>query len=783
MTSDISSRILSVPDELGAPSAPHRAFDVKRMLLQRAPVMIAVFALLGAPSLLAAWFLTPLEYEATATLQFLASTPRVMSREGESRGQPSYEKYVSTQIALIKNETILQRVIDDPAMAKSPALAGVDDPLEFLKRKVDARVERNSELVRISFRSADKDAAKAVVAKIVSAYLDYSASMEATAGGERMLALMQARDRLQTERERQLEQKSEMVRRVELPAAELTQLGAATIDIHRDALVRAEEAQAAAEIRLRKTQESIAQIKEIEGHYQASPGSPIYELEIENAVQQDGRVTSLRQQQVLRETELQTLGAQLTEGSMRLRRAREEASILEQKVSSTENTVRGEVLRSMRARLEEQVAAYEKDVADSKERVEEVNKRIEDMAKEYEARAVKAASTAAEYDEMNMRVEETRRTLGGISDEITTLTLESNAPARVRLASESSVPNRPYQGTRFRFLGLAFAASLACGFGTGVLRELTDQHTRSAQDVAAITTLPVLAAIPHFKEDRLVKAVQAHMVTADSPHSPTADEYRRILARIVYPPDSTVELTSCLVASPSRGDGKTSVACNLAILLARANRRVLLVDTCGCSPSIEECFGLTPSRGLSEVLYQGIPPNAVLRPTEVPNVEIIGPGLRGKDLSSKLASREMTEFLESVEREFDHVIIDSVPSLLMSDAKLLAPIVDGVLVVIGVGVSTRGMVSRCLNEMGQVNAEVIGIVVNGIRPTRGGYLRRNLDMYYRYSDETENKVSYEDISDIPEIKIVDAAADEEPEPIILLTASSEESDREKTEQT
>jgi Mrp family chromosome partitioning ATPase len=167
----------------------------------------------------------------------------------------------------------------------------------------------------------------------------------------------------------------------------------------------------------------------------------------------------------------------------------------------------------------------------------------------------------------------------------------------------------------------------------------------------------------------------------------------------------------------------------------------------------------------------------------VPNVEIIGPGLRGKDLSSKLASREMTEFLESVEREFDHVIIDSVPSLLMSDAKLLAPIVDGVLVVIGVGVSTRGMVSRCLNEMGQVNAEVIGIVVNGIRPTRGGYLRRNLDMYYRYSDETENKVSYEDISDIPEIKIVDAAADEEPEPIILLTASSEESDGEKTEQT
>jgi len=92
----------------------------------------------------------------------------------------------------------------------------------------------------------------------------------------------------------------------------------------------------------------------------------------------------------------------------------------------------------------------------------------------------------------------------------------------------------------------------------------------------------------------------------------------------------------------------------------------------------------------------------------------------------------MVKFLEWAEHEFDHLIIDTPPALIMSDAKLLAPVADGIIVTVGVGVSTIGMVRRCLRDMEQIGAAVIGVVLNGVRKTRGGYMERNMKMYYGY---------------------------------------------------
>ena len=156
--------------------------------------------------------------------------------------------------------------------------------------------------------------------------------------------------------------------------------------------------------------------------------------------------------------------------------------------------------------------------------------------------------------------------------------------------------------------------------------------------------------------------------------------------------------------------------------------------------------------GGAEILGAECPYSAVVRQTEFPNLSIVGPGTRPEELLSKLASREMMKFLEEVERDFDHVLIDSPPLLFMSDAKLLAPVVDGVILVVGAETSTLGMVKRCLKEMDQVNANLMGIVLNKVLPTRGGYLQKNLDLFYEYGadlhDDTVDR-------DIPEMKVSD----------------------------
>ena len=97
----------------------------------------------------------------------------------------------------------------------------------------------------------------------------------------------------------------------------------------------------------------------------------------------------------------------------------------------------------------------------------------------------------------------------------------------------------------------------------------------------------------------------------------------------------------------------------------------------------------------------------------------------------------MARFLNDTAEQFDYVIVDTPPWLIMSEAKLITPLIDGVLFVVGSGVSTLGMVKRCLRELTDVQANVLGIVLNGVRYTPGGYMSKNRDLYYAYGHENK----------------------------------------------
>jgi capsular exopolysaccharide synthesis family protein len=172
--------------------------------------------------------------------------------------------------------------------------------------------------------------------------------------------------------------------------------------------------------------------------------------------------------------------------------------------------------------------------------------------------------------------------------------------------------------------------------------------------------------------------------------------------------------------------------------MAEASRRVLLIDLSSRRPGIETCFKLEPHVGLAELLEGGCTPDEAIRPTAIEHLAILGPGLETEGLAGRLASREMVRFLEWAEEEFDHVVMDTPPALLMSDVKLIAPLVDAVLVIVGAGISTQGMVRRCLREMEQTGANLVGVVLNRVRGAMGGYLRDNLKLYQAYSGNGGN---------------------------------------------
>ena len=365
----------------------------------------------------------------------------------------------------------------------------------------------------------------------------------------------------------------------------------------------------------------------------------------------------------------------------------------------------------------------------------ELERSRRERVEQLEARSLTMMQAQNQLDEWEREADSMQQFLTTTLGAITQIDVESNAPASVEVAAQPYAPAQPSHRRQIQAIVALIALSMGTGVCAGFLREMTDQQIRSPQDLAFVTQAPLLAVVPHTRYDQLPNDVHASTVMITHPASTTADEYRRILARIVYPPEGSAEMNSCLITGASRGDGKTTVACNLAAALAQASRTVLLVDICARRPNVERNLGMDPAQGLAEIFESGLAFEACVRASNVPGLDVLGPGTAKGFVVGRYASRELVQLLEQAEQSYDHVIIDSPPALLMADAGMLAPVVDGVIVVAGAGVSTQGMVRRCIQDLAQAGAHVAGIVLNRAKPVPGGYMAANLQSYYHYGTE------------------------------------------------
>jgi len=333
-------------------------------------------------------------------------------------------------------------------------------------------------------------------------------------------------------------------------------------------------------------------------------------------------------------------------------------------------------------------------------------------------------------------IELARKDKDRITKSINALTVEIEGPARVSATGPATSSGKPDQSDRIKLGLLSILGAFSFSLIFGVFLEFRDQNIRSEQDVAYVTDLPVLATIPHTKEDKLPKDVNVATVTADYPNSMTADQFRQVVARMIQWEHRGRRMQSIAVVSPQHNEGKSILASNLAIALAQSDRKVLLVDANSRNPAVERFFNLEPAEGLTDMLSGESLVQDPDRETYIENLYVVGTGIHDTDLIEKLASKEMSNFIRGAERLFDYVIIDTPAALLTSEAKLLAPMVSGILVSVGAGKSSFGVLRRCIRNMEESGGMILGVVVNGVRHVTGGYLRQNRDMYYSQSQES-----------------------------------------------
>jgi non-specific protein-tyrosine kinase len=178
---------------------------------------------------------------------------------------------------------------------------------------------------------------------------------------------------------------------------------------------------------------------------------------------------------------------------------------------------------------------------------------------------------------------------------------------------------------------------------------------------------------------------------------------------------------SLLVTSTQPAEGKTTVACNLAISLAQLGHRVLLVDADLRSPSLHKLFGVSGSLGMVSYLTGQQDWRAVVRPSGSEGLDVLVCGPMPPNPCELLSSQRMGALIRSANAEYGFIIVDSSPMLALADSRILAPLVDGVLLVVKTGTTPREQLLHAQSGIRSVGGNLIGVVLNSVDIRTNGY--------------------------------------------------------------
>ncbi len=304
----------------------------------------------------------------------------------------------------------------------------------------------------------------------------------------------------------------------------------------------------------------------------------------------------------------------------------------------------------------------------------------------------------------------------------------------VTWSTRPTTPEAPSFPKMSATMTMSILAGLSMALAIAFLRELTNTTVRSPRDITRIGQLNLLGMVSDINDDAQSAGAKLPLVIFEAPHAILAEQFRQVRTRMQHAAslDST---RSILITSPGAGDGKSTVACNLAAGLALNGRRILLVDANFRRPELHKIFNLTNEAGFSDALNQldTLPQN--IHESQVPNLAILTSGPKPVNATELFESQLLVDFIEKALEEFDHVVFDSGPLLVVSETVALAPRVDGVVTVVRARHNSRGLLVRMRDTLRQLKAEHLGVLLNGVRAQGGGYYGRNIKAYYAYMDD------------------------------------------------
>jgi polysaccharide biosynthesis transport protein len=296
----------------------------------------------------------------------------------------------------------------------------------------------------------------------------------------------------------------------------------------------------------------------------------------------------------------------------------------------------------------------------------------------------------------------------------------------VKPADAPSVPVSPRPKIN---LALGLLVGLALGIGAAVLRESLDTTIKGAEDLASITTSPLLGIIPEDSEARATPLISAEQGNL------RAEAYRQVRTNLQFI-DVERTVKSIVITSAIPDEGKSTTACNLAIAFARTGARVLLVEADLRRPKTADYLGIEGAVGLTNVLLGQVAVGDVLQPWGTLPLKVLPSGPIPPNPSELLGSTPMAELVHLLGAHADIVILDAPPLLPVTDAAILSTVCDGALLVARHGHTRRDQLTSATEAVNKVGGRVLGVLLNRV-PRRGAGVGYGYDYGYGYYTSAE----------------------------------------------
>jgi succinoglycan biosynthesis transport protein ExoP len=299
----------------------------------------------------------------------------------------------------------------------------------------------------------------------------------------------------------------------------------------------------------------------------------------------------------------------------------------------------------------------------------------------------------------------------------------------VRVVDLAEVPRSPISPNVQRDISLLFVASLVLAIGLAFFTEYLDSRLKTPQDLKTHLGVPFLGMVPMVTKG---KGASPLVNTGVPPNF--SEAFKTIRTNVLFS-SAEAGLRSLAVTSAGPGEGKSLVSANLAIALAQAGQRVLLVDTDMRRPRVHEIFEMAQEPGLSNLLTGGTKASEVIRKSSVAGLWLMSAGHIPPNPAELLGSRRYNDFLASLEDHFDWAVLDTPPVLVVADGLIVANESTGVVFVVGADQTSRHAARTAIEQLESASANVVGSVLNRADVRRNphyysSYYRKEYSRYY-----------------------------------------------------